>query len=251
MDRSTPPPDAPPGDTPDRPTAPAEVRQRWRLTFRRSADPASPPAREVIAAWEAGLGSSGLPIAGMDLPVPRLRIAFGAPIQPGIAADGELVDLFLTARLPVADVRAAVRAAMPPGHELVDLRDVWLGEPALPGQVVAADYRVRVRTIDGSPVDLTACRAGCQRLLAAGSLPRSREKGGRMVAYDLRPLVAALDVVAVDLDGLVNLRVRTRFDPERGVGRPEEVVAALADAVGTNFEISDLVRERLLLSGEA
>jgi radical SAM-linked protein len=240
-----------PSDDPgERPPAPAEVRQRWRVTFRRATDPESSPAREVAAAWDAGLRSSGLPIAGLDLPVPRPRFVFGAPLAPGIAADRELMDIFLVARLPVADVREALRASMPPGHELLELRDVWLGEPALPGQVTAADYRVRVRAIDARRAGLAEFQAGCDRLLATGSLPRSRDKGGRSVSYDLRPLLAEVSATAIDLDGLVTLRVRTRFDPERGVGRPEEVVAALAEAMGASLEVLDLVRERLLLAGE-
>ena len=191
-----------------------------------------------------------MPIAGLDLPVPKPRIVFAAPLSPGMAAEHELVDIFLVDRRPVAEVRDAIRIAIPPGHELIEVRDAWLGEPALPGQVAAADYRIRLRAVGGQGADLAAFRAGCQQLLAAASLPRTREKGGRAVSYDLRPLVAEVAASAVDLEGLVTLRVRTQFDPERGVGRPEEVVSALGAFIGATLEISDIVRERLLLMQE-
>jgi len=43
------------------------------------------------------------------------------------------------------------------------------------------------------------------------------------------------------------VRTRTRFHPELGTGRPEEVLAALADAAGRPLEAATIVRERLLL----
>ena len=46
------------------------------------------------------------------------------------------------------------------------------------------------------------------------------------------------------------MRARTRFDPVRGTGRPEEVVAALADLAGTPLPVGSIVRERLVLADE-
>jgi hypothetical protein len=39
-----------------------------------------------------------------------------------------------------------------------------------------------------------------------------------------------------------------RHDPEKGVGRPEEVLAALGERVGTALGTASLVRERLVLA---
>ena len=229
---------------------PAEVRQRWRLTVRRRADAPATTARDLLAAWETGLAASGLPIAGLELPAAKPRIVFGAPLAASMPADRELIDVFLTERCPVAVVREAIAGALPPGHELLDLHDVWLGEPPLPGQVSAADYRVRVRSGDGRPLDLASLQGACDQLLASRTLPRTRDKGGRSIAYDLRPLLATAAAVSIDPDGRATLRIRTRFDPERGVGRPEEVAAAVGEVAGTSLDIVDLVRERLLLIDE-
>ncbi|HEX5589606.1 MAG TPA: hypothetical protein VFX65_04885, partial [Candidatus Limnocylindrales bacterium] len=71
-------------------------------------------------------------------------------------------------------------------------------------------------------------------------------------AYDLRPLLAAIEVIRRpdDETRAGALRVRTRFDPERGVGRPDEVVAAIGELVGAPPTVAAIVRERLLLAGE-
>ena len=78
----------------------------------------------------------------------------------------------------------------------------------------------------------------------------SREKGGGSVDYDLRPLLIALSRRGDGPGPPVVVRARTRFHPSLGTGRPEEVVAALADVLGRPLTASTIVRERLLLADE-
>ena len=249
------------------PIAPAEPRQRWRLVYARSESAPHLAQRDQQAAWEAGLRASGLPVVGQELVPPRPRIAFAAPLGVGLPAERELADLFLAERLPVAVVRDALEANLPEGHRLVELLDVWLGEAALPGQVVAADYRAEVRVsrevteAAASNVTPEAALADAARgLLGEAALPRTRDKGGHQVAYDLRPLLADISVIeaggsalrdqhaqAAPQPTLVQLRIRVRYDPDRGVGRPEEVLAALAESAGLELSLEALVRERVVL----
>ena len=42
----------------------------------------------------------------------------------------------------------------------------------------------------------------------------------------------------------------TRFDPELGSGRPEEVVAALGEVAGVELAVESMVRVRLILADE-
>ena len=147
-------------------------------------------------------------------------------------------------RLPAWQVREALADRLPDGWSLVDLADVWLGGPPLAGRVAAADYQV---TLGGEPGGEAVARAAAA-LLAARSIQRERAKGDAMVHYDLRPLL--LDVQVVDPGPPVTVRIRTRFHPELGTGRPEEVVLALADEVGASITIEAIVRERLLLVDE-
>ena len=48
----------------------------------------------------------------------------------------------------------------------------------------------------------------------------------------------------------VVVRTRTRFHPELGTGRPEEVLAALAEAAGHPLSPEAIVRERLILADD-
>jgi len=220
----------------------APARQRWRLVLGRSADAPDLGSREAVDAWETVLDASGLPIFRAPGRA-RPRIAFGAPIPSRLELEHELADIVLIEFVPIWRVRAGLAEHLPAGWRLVDVHDVWLGSPALAGQVVAADYRIEV-----AGADATALTAAATRLRDATELPRERLKGGSTVRCDLRPLLA--DVSVVGAGPPIVLRARTRFDPVLGTGRPEEVVAALGDVVGSPLVVASLVRERVITGDE-
>ena len=213
------------------------------MVIARSAQAPRIGGRELVDAWETAVEESGLPLhraAGRA----RGRVAFGAPLQLGIAAEHELAEIFLAERAPTWRVREALVAAVPTGWSLVDLYDVWAGGPPLAGRVIDADYRIELETAADAASIASAARA----LLEAADLPRTRQKGGATIPYDLRPLLVnvTLDMSAAPL----TLRVRTRIHPELGTGRPEEVVAALGDRCGRALEVRSIVRERLILADD-
>ncbi len=220
---------------------PAEPRQRWRLVL--ATDGLDTGSRDSAALWRSTVEEAGLPLAWSEGARPRPRISIGAPLPTGMAAHGELVDIVLTARWPAWRVREALVPVLPDGWRLVDLHDVWLAGPPLAGRVVAADYRI---DLGGDP-PVERLDEAARALLAARSVPRERAKGERTVAYDLRPLVADLRVEPGPSPSLV---ARTRFHPELGSGRPEEVVAALADRARVALEVERIVRLRLLLADD-
>jgi hypothetical protein len=224
----------------------APPRQRWRLVLARSPSESVGASglggRELADAWDTALEGSGLPLhraAGRA----RARVAFGAPLTSGMAAERELGDISLTDFLPTWQVRAALVGVLPVDWRLIDLHDVWLGAPPLAGQVAAADYRIDLDDEDPHAVAIAA-----ELLMAADSLQRERPKGGATVSYDLRPLLAA--VAVADPGPPLLVRARTRFHPVLGTGRPEEVVAALGEVLGRSLTPRSIVRERLILADE-
>jgi radical SAM-linked protein len=221
-----------------------EPRQRWRIVFERAADAPEPlaPGAAAVETFVARLEAAGIIVARSGN---RPRLTLAAPLPIGMSGDRELADLFTTARQPIALVRRAIKGALPAGHRLVDLHDAWLGEPALAAQLEAADYRIEIEPVDGGAAVLAQA---CQALLEAETLPRTRTKGGRDVTYDLRPLFA--DVRAIDVGQTTVLEIRTRFSPERGAGRPDEVLAALSEAADLPLIARQTRRTRLWLASE-
>lgn len=246
-----------PDEVPDRPPAARrDPVQRWRLVLRRAGGDAGAAQKAWLAALAGRLGDAGLPLAGLELDPPRPRVTLAAPLPAGVPGERELVDLLLVERLPAWRVREAVADAGEAGT-LVDLHDIWLGEPPLPGQVTGAVYRVHVAAPPtGRPLG-RLLSDGAVEMLAAPTLPRVRRKGDGAVDYDLRPFL--VDIRAVPADDrsprvhgieLIVVRATVRHDPEKGIGRPDEVLDELAARSGVHLQRLDLVRERLLLADE-
>lgn len=157
-----------------------------------------------------------------------------------MAVEREPFDLWLTELRPAREVRVAVLEALAPGYELYEVFDVWLGFAALPACVMGAEYHVDLERESGA-LDV---ESGVSSLLAARTLPRRRTKGSGTVDYDLRPLLAALEALKEDP---MTLRIEVRFDPVRGSGRPEEVIAALSDVLEYPLVVAETRRTSLIL----
>jgi hypothetical protein len=229
------------------PSPPAEPRQRLRITVARDPVEADRVGRVALDAWQLCLQESGLPIAGLDVPNGRARLAIAAPLPAMAGGNAELIDLWLLERLPTWRVREALAPRLPEGYRWRGAEDVWLGEPPLPGQVAAADWRIELGGDEGPPIDGDALSRAARDLLAAATIPRVRLKAGAEKRYDLRPLILDL---AVEPGPPLALRLRTRIDPELGSGRPEEVLAGLGETAGTPLEVASIVRVGLVLAGD-
>ena len=237
----------------------SEARQRWRLIVARGEAARNLVQRDVTVAWEAAFRASGLPLAETEGTVPRLRVAYGAPVPVGMLAEREPIDLALFERRRIHEVRASLERVIASGYRLVDLYDVWPGAPTLAASIVAGDYRADVSAADGSTVSRDALGTAIAALLDASSVVREREKAGSVVEVDIRPHILALRldeaVAPVEptfeppaVDGSLDLLMRLRLGGEGGVGRPDEVVAAVAERLGRPLTTHGLSRERVILT---
>jgi hypothetical protein len=137
-------------------------------------------------------------------------------------------------------VRDAIERTLPSGLDLVRLDDVWVGAPALAAALRAADYAVGLP--DRAAID--AIEAAAKRLMASGSVECARPRSSGTVQVDVRPLIES---VRVARDG-ASLEMRTRFLPDRGAGRPEDVLGILDSWITTPVEWGETIRERLILA---
>lgn len=242
----------------------SEARQRWRLVFARDDEARFLSHLDAVRLWERAFRRGAIPVATTAGFSPRPRLIFAAPLPLGMLAEHDLADLFLSERLTLPDLRARLASGMPRGYRIVELQDEWIGGPAVATQLAAADYRMTVLGAERSTLE-TAVDA----LLGAERLDREKRREDKAVAYDLRPLLLDLRLLAegvgdartgadADADAATQARscglwMRLRHTQDQGSGRAEEVVAALADELGTGeagLEIVTPVRERLWLAGE-
>jgi radical SAM-linked protein len=225
----------------------SEVKQRWRLVFSRDAEAQFLSHLDAMRLWERAFRRGEIPVATSEGFTPRSKLIFAAPLQLGMLAEHELADLFLAERLTTPDLRDRLAAGMPRGYRVVDLHDVWVGAPAIAPQLAAADYRLTLLNVERSPLERAAAT-----LMAAERLPRERRKEARSIEYDLRPLLLDLRVIAADPDAVppetavaaaTGLWMRLRHSQDRGSGRADEVVAALADEMGLAAQVASAQSE--------
>jgi radical SAM-linked protein len=214
----------------------SETRQRWRIVFARNERARYLSHLDAVTQWERAFRRGAIPFATTGGFNARPKLVFAAPLQLGMIAEHELADLYLAERLSAPELRARLAAAIPAGYAIVDLHDVWVGAPALAPQLAAADYRM---TLFG--VEREELTAAASRLLAAKQIRRERRREAKATAYDLRPLIIDLQVRGPDpaaatpvgpSTAAAGLWMRLRHSQERGSGRADEVVSALADELG-------------------
>jgi len=237
----------------------SEVKQRWRLVFARDEEARFLSHLDAVRLWERAFRRGEIPVATSEGFTPRSKLIFAAPLQLGMLAEHELADLFLAERLTAPDLRDRLSAGMPRGYRVVDLHDVWVGAPAIAPQLTAADYRMTLLNVERAGLESAA-----KTLMAAERLPRERLKEGRSIPYDLRPLVLEIRAIPADPEAVppeaaalptTGVWMRLRHTQDRGSGRAEEVVSALADEMGlvaspAKVEVVRPVRERLWLTDE-
>ena len=126
---------------------------------------------------------------------------------------------------------------MPPGVEVLAVREVSADSPPLQRSIYAADYEV----VCPEGTSAEQVEREVSRVRNATSLPRTRAREGKTTGYDLRPRIQELGLKV--LDGSPTVRMRLRTDAQ-GAGRADEVVLEL----GLDPADCSMVRTRLLLS---
>jgi radical SAM-linked protein len=211
--------------------------QRLRITFARGAGANYFSHLDMMRAWERTLRRAGWKLAYSQGFNPHPKLSFAAALPVGVAASGELLEVKLDEPRLVELALTELASQMPPGLEVVAIREVPVDAPPIQRSLYAADYEAVCP--DGTPSEQVEIEVG--RVRDAGSLPRTRGREGKAVAYDLRPLIHDLGVQMADGRLVVHMRLRT---DALGAGRADEVVKEL----GIDPATCALVRTRLLLS---
>lgn len=211
--------------------------QRLRLTYTRGEEVKYLSHLDMVRLWQRALRRATIPLAYSKGFHPQPRLFFAAPLPVGVTGARELLDVLLEEPLLPPEFQQRVAARLPEGVVLLEVAEVDLGLPALPNQVRAAEYEAAIATPKG-PEQLQERIAA---LLAAKELPRQRKRRNQMRPYDLRPLVEKLWLEeAAGGEAFLGMRLR---HSRAGVGRPEEVLAAL----GLGEHPTRLHRRQLIL----
>jgi radical SAM-linked protein len=200
--------------------------------------------RDIARVWERALRKAAVRVAYTEGFSPRPRLSFGLALPTGAESLGEYLDVDLDLTLTVDDLPARLTPVLPVGIDVQGAVDVAPGTPSLQQAVTSCTWRIEVLGCPPSRLDHLV-----GELLARAEVPVSRERKGRTVEDDLRPLILSLAVVdesgAVPSDERAVLLADLGTQP-RGI-RPAELLAAL----GSDLEPGRVCRihQWLLLDG--
>jgi len=180
--------------------------------------------RDVARLFERALRRAQLPVASTEGFSPRPKMHFGLALPTGGESLGEYIDIDFrepeALDLDLAELAGVLSPLLPLGLDIDNAAVVDRKDPSLQEAVSSCSWRIEI--LNRSAADL---RPAVDQLLAAESLPVTRERKGKAVHDDIRPNIVAL---AVDPDGALVAELATQ---PRGV-RPSELVTSLSGFAG-------------------
>jgi radical SAM-linked protein len=206
---------------------------RIRITFAKTGTLRYVGHLDLHKMWERIARRAGLPLAYSQGFHPQPKIQLAAALPLGFSSRCELVDLWIEGETDLARLPADLQGTVPPGLKILDVAGVDEKGPPLQTQILSAEYEVTLP----AETERDRLTKHLRSITEADSLPRER----RGKAYDMRPLIEALELIGPEVNGNAHLVMRLSAR-EGATGRPEEVL----DALGIPLDGAQVERTRLI-----
>jgi radical SAM-linked protein len=210
------------------------MAMRIRLTYAKTAVLRYTGSLDMQRSWERTLRRARLPVAYTQGFHPQQRINQASGLPLGFTSRAEMIDFWLDGDFPLEQVRSALKGAVPPGVELIEVVTIPSQAPSIQSITSSAEYEVTL----ADPVEGDRIATRIAEILASEHLPRQRKEKN----YDLRPLIEALELSCPDGNQPVMIKMRLAARPS-ATGRPEEVLLEL----GLSIEDASIQRTALLI----
>lgn len=187
--------------------------------------------RDVARIWERTLRRASLPVAYSEGFSPRPKLSFGLALSTGQESDAEYLDIELDPdrtdlAMDLESLATELSGHLPVGMHVTDMAFVDRRTPSLQETVTSCIWQIDVVDVDADTVARAVARA-----LAAEDLVVTRERKGKQVTDDLRPLVLSLDVIgpieADDAGSIAGVRLLAELGTQPRAVRVAELLAAL------------------------
>jgi radical SAM-linked protein len=192
---------------------------RLRIRFTKHGKVRFTSHRDVARIWERTVRRAGLPVAYSEGFNPRPKLSFGLALSTGHESDAEYLDIELEEAVEIEGLPARLSDVLPVGMTATAVGITDRRQPSLQQAVTSCTWQ-----IDVADVDVETVAGAVARALAAESLVVTRERKGKKVTDDLRPLVLSLDVDGPMEDGV---RLTAELGTTPRAVRPSELLAAL------------------------
>lgn len=186
--------------------------------------------RDVARIWERALRRTRLPVAYSEGFNPRPKLSFGLALSTGHESGAEYLDIDLDPDrigedLDVESLPALLSAQLPVGLTATAVVVIDRRMPSLQQAVTSCTWQ-----IDVTDVDVETARGAVERALASDTIVVTRERKGKQVTDDLRPLVLSVEVESPIEEGVQNdqsVRLIAELGTQPRAVRVSELLAAL------------------------
>ena len=187
--------------------------------------------RDVARIWERTLRRASLPVSYSEGFSPRPKLSFGLALSTGHESNAEYLDIELDPErtdttMDLESLATELSGHLPVGMSVISMAFIDRQTPSLQEAVTSCTWQIDVVDVDADTVASAVARA-----LAAESLIVTRERKGKEVTDDLRPLVLSLDVhgpIEADEAGTVaGVRLQADLGTQPRAVRVAELLAAL------------------------
>lgn len=209
---------------------------RLRIAFSKHGKIRFTSHRDVARIWERALRRTNLPVAYSEGFTPRPKLSFGLALSTGHESEGEYLDVDLAAdaaEIELEGLTDHLTAQLPVGMTATGVVVVDRRMPSLQQAVTSCTWQIDVRGVDEATV-----RGAVDGALAAEELIVTRERKGKQVTDDLRPLVLSLAVDQPIEDGV---RLIAELGTQPRAVRVSELLSALEPPLAEHIVLESSV----------
>lgn len=215
---------------------------KYRIRYSKTGTARFTSHLDVLRALTRTLRRAGLPVAFSAGFNPKPQLSFGPPLPLGVESFAEYFDLELNVPLEEAEVLLALKQHLPPGLEVITLKQLDPKAPSLMADVDSIYYqfllaRKNPEIPDGQVEKEFAALWANPELI----ITKKTKKGEKKV--NIRPLWKSYDLV-FNADGEIAFQIEVAFGPQ-GTIRPDDFGSFLVAA----FRIKRIRRTEVRFKG--
>ncbi len=179
------------------------VLNRYRLKFSKTGKMIYIGHLDLLKFFIRLIKRTKLPIAYSNGFNPHQQLTFAIPLSLGALSYGEYLDIQLTEPVDCSEIKLRCNKALPPGIEILKVRELSEGEKNCASAIVAADYSInlnrKVQNINSVIDDI----------LSAKSIVLEREVKKKIKTVDIRPMIFSLNVENNNENTIINTKIAT------------------------------------------
>jgi len=177
--------------------------------------------RDVARMWERAVRRAELPMAYSEGFNPRPKMSFGLALSTCHESSAEYLDIEIDParadQIDMAGLLSDLTQHLPDGIDAIGAEETSRKTPSLQQAVTSCTWQIDVTNTD----EATAAGA-VARALAADELVVTRQRKGKEVTDDLRPLLLGVDIIGPTDDGV---RIQAELGTKPRSVRPSELLS--------------------------